>query len=196
MSKLIRRVHMYIALFLAPWIMMYAASTFVMNHRARFQSQPPGPPPFEKEREQVFRGQIAPGAPPREIAAAVLKDIGMDGTHNVNASADKQRITILRNEPVAPRRITFSTSDNRIIIEKQVVKMPAFLERMHRRRGYQQPYALEDMWAFSVDLVIAAMVFWALSGLWMWWEMKKTRVLGFAFGVAGCALFALFLFTI
>ena len=196
MSKLIRRVHMYLALFLAPWLMMYAASTFVMNHRSWFHPRPAVPPPFDKEREDVLRSQLPDGAAPRDIAVAVLRELGMEGAHNVNATADKQRITILRQETVAPRRIVFTPADNRVVIEKQVVQMPAFLERMHRRRGFQHPYALEDTWAFSVDLVIIAMVFWVLSGLWMWWEMKKTRMLGFVFGAAGCALFALFLFTI
>ena len=35
-SKVIRRTHMYVALFLAPWVLMYALSTMVMNHRCRY----------------------------------------------------------------------------------------------------------------------------------------------------------------
>jgi hypothetical protein len=66
---------------------------------------------------------------------------------------------------------------------------------MHRRRGYQHA-ALDDSWAFSVDLVIAAMIFWVLSGLWMWWELRATWRLGALFAAGGLALFALFLFTI
>jgi hypothetical protein len=196
MSKLIRRSHMYLGLFLAPWLLMYAASTFVMNHRAWFHSPDAGPPRFEKEREHVLSSHIPAEAAPRDIAVSVLRELGMEGTHNVNATPDKHRITIVRQEPVAPRRILFTPADKRVVVEKQVVQMPAFLERMHRRRGFQHPYTLEDTWAFSVDLVIAAMVFWAGSGLWMWWEMKKTRALGFVFGLAGCLLFALFLITI
>ena len=187
---------MYLGLFLAPWMLMYAASTFVMNHRRWFQGSESAPPPFQKEREHVFSGNLPEGAAPRDIAVAVLRNLGMEGTHNVNASPDKQRITIVRQEPVAPRRIIFTPADNRVVIEKQVMQMPAFLERMHRRRGFQHAYALEDTWAFSVDLVIATMVFWAGSGVWMWWEMKKTRALGFAFGLAGFVLFALFLAAI
>ena len=30
-SKIIRRVHMYLALFLAPWMLMYALSTLAMR---------------------------------------------------------------------------------------------------------------------------------------------------------------------
>jgi len=40
------------------------------------------------------------------------------------------------------------------------------------------------------------MIFWALSGLWMWWEMKVTRGLGAAALLAGAGLFALFLLMI
>jgi hypothetical protein len=39
------------------------------------------------------------------------------------------------------------------------------------------------------------MIFWAASGLWMWWEMKLTRRWGAIFGMAGLALFGLFVFA-
>ncbi|MEO8425770.1 MAG: hypothetical protein ABI651_01530 [Verrucomicrobiota bacterium] len=32
-SRIIRRVHMYLARFLAPWMLMYALSTLAMSHR-------------------------------------------------------------------------------------------------------------------------------------------------------------------
>jgi hypothetical protein len=47
-----------------------------------------------------------------------------------------------------------------------------------------------------VDLFIAAAVLWALSGLWMWWELKATRGLGLLSLAAGAALFAFFLVTL
>jgi hypothetical protein len=78
-------------------------------------------------------------------------------------------------------------------VEKLPYGTPEFLERMHRRRGYHQPYLLEDLWAFSVDFVIAAMIVWVFSGLWMWWELKVTRLIGALVLLAGIALFALFL---
>ena len=70
------------------------------------------------------------------------------------------------------------------------------LERYHRRRGYATGYGVDTAWAISVDLVIIAMVFWVLSGLWMWWEMKVTRIAGALAVLTGSALFAIFLATI
>jgi uncharacterized iron-regulated membrane protein len=45
----------------------------------------------------------------------------------------------------------------------------------------------------SVDLVIVAMVFWVLSGLWLWWEMKVTRGFGMLSLAGGIGLFVFYL---
>ena len=38
-STIVRRTHMFLALFFFPWVLMYALSTLVMNHRAFFVSR-------------------------------------------------------------------------------------------------------------------------------------------------------------
>ena len=40
------------------------------------------------------------------------------------------------------------------------------------------------------------MIFWVLSGLWMWWELKVTRVLGALFMLGGASLFVFYLATL
>ena len=196
-SKIVRRSHMYLALFLMPWMLMYALSTMAMNHRNFLRGIYGGNAAvYEKEAEQTYRRTFAPGTESQTMAQQILRDLHMDGTHNVNTSKDGTRITIIRNEPFAPKRIIFKPADSKVIVERQVFRAPAFLERLHRRRGFQQKYALEDSWAFSVDLVIVAMVFWVASGLWMWWEMRTTRRWGAVSAAAGLGLFGFFLLTI
>jgi hypothetical protein len=196
-SRLVRRTHMYLALFLAPWMLMYALSTMAMNHR-EFVRHRYGPPVvFHKEAERTLNASLPAGAAPREKARQILRELGMDnGLFTVNAGGGGDRLTILRQDPVAPRRITYTAAGNRLMIEKQEFRAPAFLERLHRRRGYQAGLPLENSWAFSVDLVIVAILFWAGSGLWMWWEMKRTRLAGALVAVSGLLIFGFFLFTI
>jgi len=196
-SKVVRRTHMYLALFLTPWVLMYTLSTMAMNHRDYFKkNHGAGPPVFEKEREFSYDGAFPAGAKPREIAQQILASLGMEGAFGARKSPDGSKVIVNRMEPIATKRLTYTPADGRIVIEKEVFRSPAFLERMHRRRGFQSDYPLEDSWAFSVDLVIVAMVFWVASGLWMWWEMKVTRAWGAVFGITGIAVFGLFLFTI
>ena len=61
-SKIVRRTHMYLALFLTPWIAGYALSTIAMNHRM------PRPTVLTKERDEAYANTFEPGTPPREIA--------------------------------------------------------------------------------------------------------------------------------
>jgi hypothetical protein len=195
-SRILRRTHMYVALFLTPWVLMYALSTMAMNHRDYFRKAYGGNPVlWEKEKEQTYPAAFPARAEPRAIGQQILADLGLDGLHNVNNAADGS-LTIIRHDPVTPRRIRYRPDDGRLIVERQVFRAPAFLERLHRRRGYQSDHALEDGWAVSVDLVIVAMVFWVASGLWMWWELQTTRRWGALFGAAGLALFGFFLATI
>lgn len=192
LSRLIRRTHMYLALFLSPWVLLYALSTIVMNHRHLF-----GPAPqFEKEREQAYQASFPPGAKPRQIGEHVLRDLHLEGAFSVQGPARDGRLNILRQDPLTPRRILYSPAEGKLTVEKVIFRTSTFLEHMHRRRGYQQPYVVDDAWAFTVDVAIVAMVFWVLSGLWMWWEMRVTRLWGGVFALAGVALFTFFLVTI
>ena len=196
-SRIIRRIHMYLALFLAPWMLMYALSTMAMNHRDFFKAYYGGTPAgFETEREETYTGVFPENAKPWMVAEQILHDLNLEGTYGVRGRLDRGRITITRQDPIVPRRITYTTQDNKLVVEKQIFRTSAFLERMHRRRGYRHNYVLEDTWAVSVDLVILAMVFWAASGLWMWWELKTTRKWGTICAVGGTAVFCFFLFTI
>jgi hypothetical protein len=195
-SKLLRRSHMYLALFLAPWILIYALSTMAMNHRQFFTKPGDNPVRFEMESEQTYTGTFPLQATTRQMALQLLKGLNLEGTFSVQGTPDAERITILRQDPIFPRRITFAPKSGQLVVERQVFSAHTFLERMHRRRGYQHDRFLEDAWAVSVDLVIAAIVFWALSGVWMWWELSSTRMWGGACLMLGVALFGLFLFSI
>jgi hypothetical protein len=105
-------------------------------------------------------------------------------------------VIITRNDLLTPRRLTFTPDTRILLIEKLPYRTNVMLERFHRRRGYATEYGVDTAWAVTVDLLIAAMLFWVLSGLWMWWEMKVTRTLGALALTGGAALFALFILAI
>ena len=195
-SVLIRRTHMYVALFLFPWLLMYALSTAMMNHRASFASSTPGGAPvYEKERELTYDGVFPEGAELRTISQQILSSLDLDGAHGVTRRKDAA-IVITRNDLLAPRRLTFVPATRALTVERLPHRTNVMLERFHRRRGYATGYALDTTWAVTVDLVIAGMIFWVLSGLWMWWEMKVTRATGALALVTGAGLFVLFILTI
>ena len=126
---------MYLALFLSPWILMYALSTLAMNHRAAFNARyGPGPAAFETERELVYDGSFAENAELRTISQQILQSVGLDGAHGVTRRKDGA-IVITRNDLLTPRRLTYVPADRRLLIEKMPHRPNAFLERFHRQEG-------------------------------------------------------------
>jgi hypothetical protein len=195
-SRLLRRTHMYLALFLFPWIAMYALSTLAMNHRALFvEHYGAGPVPFVKERTVTIAATFSDTTDAKAIAGQILAAVDLDGAHGATRRNDGT-IVINRADLLTPRRLTYSPADRTVLIERQERRPNALLERFHRRRGYATGYRLDTIWAVSVDLAIIAMIFWVLSGLWMWWEMKATRACGTWAVLGGAGLFALYLMTL
>jgi hypothetical protein len=195
-SKVVRRTHMYLALFLFPWVAMYALSTLVMNHRAWFIAKyGPGAPPYEIERTGRYDGAFAANADPREIARPILTSLDLEGAHTVTRRQDGA-IVITRQDLIAPRRITYAPADRTLVVERMQHRTNALLERFHRRRGYATGYALDTVWAASVDIFIVAVLFWVASGLWMWWEMRVIRMLGLSAVLTGAILFGVYLVAI
>jgi hypothetical protein len=54
-----------------------------------------------------------------------------------------------------------------------------FLTRLHTAHGYPGEQNARWFWAVFVDVMALVMVFWGVSGLFMWWQVKATRKLGF-----------------
>jgi hypothetical protein len=185
---------MFSGLFLAPWMLMYALSTLVMTHRDYVLSfYPSKTPAFTKERELEYTRSFPATATREEIARQILQDIGLVGSHYVSGGRDGKPLVITRQHALRAQRVTFNPKARTVAIEREEFRALTFLERMHRRRGYTQPYALDDTWGGTVDLAVVAMVFWSLSGLWLWWELKSTRGWGTVSLVSGLVLFAIFL---
>jgi hypothetical protein len=192
-SRLIRRIHMYTGLFLGPWMLMYALSTLVMTHREFVGSfYPTKRPAIVTERELDYSRSFPTNATREQIGLQILQDLGLDGTHSVSGGRNGKPLVVNRQHALTTRRLTFDAEKGKVLIEREEFRGPSFLERMHRRRGYNS-YPLENTWGFSVDVAVVAMMFWSLSGIWLWWELKSTRSWGALSFVSGLALIAVFL---
>ena len=193
-SRLIRRTHMYLALFLTPWMIIYALSGLVLNHFPTIRAWYGGSVgQFEKIGERTCATTFSNDADPRMIAAQILDEVGLSGSFNVQPGSNQDRIIINRGGAFAAHRITYFRSENRLLIEEQTFTAPVFVNRAHFRTGYEQPFLSSKIWAVLVDLVVLGMLFWVVSGILMWWEIKPARASGAVFALVGVGAFVLLL---
>jgi hypothetical protein len=69
-----------------------------------------------------------------------------------------------------------------------------FLTQLHLAREYPAGGGVRWLWAVAVDAMAFVMVFWAASGLFMWWQIKAVRGWGavvLVFSAAAAALMGL-----
>ena len=97
MSRLVRRVHMFTGLFLAPWMLMYALSTLVMTHQEYVHSfYASKSPVMVKERELDYSRSFPTNVTRDAIAQQILNDLGMDGAHSVSGGRNGRPLVIQR----------------------------------------------------------------------------------------------------
>jgi hypothetical protein len=196
-SKLIRRTHMFLALFLTPWMLVYALSGLVLNHFQLVRSwygDKLGT--FEKVGERPYDAVFSADADPRLIGAQILEHLDLAGSFIVQGAPSPSRLVIVRNAALSSHRITYLRPEKRLLIERHLFTAPVFVNRTHFRHGYEQTHFPSKVWGAIVDLAIVGMLFWVVSGLWMWWEIKPARGWGAACALGGLGLFGLLLATI
>jgi hypothetical protein len=181
---------MYFALALIPWMLMYALSAFTMNHRQFFQKIYGGIMVRNVlDKEMEYTAAFPENAAPMDMAEQILEDINMTGAYWSNWLPDKKGIFINRDDPVKPRKLTYTFEENLLVIEKEILRPTVYAERLHHRRGFQQKHFFDDAWGFSVDIVILAIILWGVSGFLMWWKLKNTRKTGIIVSLSGAGLF-------
>lgn len=68
------------------------------------------------------------------------------------------------------------------------VDVGSFMKRLHTAHGYPQSVTARWGWAVIVDTMAAMMIFWALSGVLMWLQIKPSRFMGAIAAAGGVAL--------
>ena len=82
-SRLVRRIHLFTGLFLAPWMVMYALSTLVMAHHKLINSfYSSKSPALIKERELDYSRSFPTNMTRDQIAQQILQDLGMEGAYD------------------------------------------------------------------------------------------------------------------
>jgi hypothetical protein len=186
-DKLNRRVHLYGALVLLPWFIMYGVSSYPFAHPQR------GQPKWDVRLERDYTLPPAqPGDDLDAIGAAIMRDVGMSGAFGAYRNpAGNLQVHCPRF--LGPSRITYFEDKHRLVVEDMQFKFSSFLTGMHTRGGFERASGLSKLWAVVVDLFSLATVIWVASGIYMWWGLKRLHFWGWVALGGGLGSFLIFL---
>ncbi|MGI6454828.1 MAG: PepSY domain-containing protein [bacterium] len=191
-DAILRRTHLYLGIFLLPWFLMYGISSLLISHHSWFRSTDPGwQPVFEKE----YQFPADQYEDVREAALLILREHDLENAfwaHHPNPN----RLVIHQFDFWSSNRLTYEQDTNRLTAEHQRLKLDQIILRMHFRGGFIHPGFLNFLWGVLVDIVCIAIMFWIVSGLYMWWKLRKLRTWGLLALAAGTFSFLLLLLGI
>jgi hypothetical protein len=186
-DKVNRRVHLYGALVLLPWFLMYGVSSIPFSHPS------PGRPEWSLRVDKEYSlPPIKPGDDLDAIGAALMREAGMTGRYGAHLNP-AGNLEVYRPRFLGPSRITYYPEKQRLVAEDQKFRLNNFLTGMHARGGFEKAGFLDVTWAVLVDIASLAIIVWIASGLYMWWNLRQLRFWGWLALGAGLASFAIFL---
>ncbi len=193
-SNLNKRSHLYLALFLLPWFLLYSMSSLMISHRQLFKDRTE--PEWTKQIDRSYDLPIPENADLRKIALQVLKDVDMEGSFWVNLQENQGRLNINRFDTWSAIRLVYHIDEQRLTAEHKKFTIRESLLRMHTRGGFQQESMLSDVWAVIVDIVCVGFLIWMATGIYMWWQIKPSRSWGFIALGGGFLCYMIFLMAL
>jgi hypothetical protein len=172
MYKIIRNVHLLLASFSLPFLIMYGISAVQMAHSTWFQMKP-----AVVEREMpLASGQSDARIVAREIMS---RQPEMKGElSNVQASASGLTLRIV--VPGTVHEVRYDRASGLTRIKTSVAGTMGMLNRLHHWAGFWHEPSSMKAWAVFVGVVSLGLLLLGLSGIYMWFTRRPERRIGIA----------------
>jgi hypothetical protein len=172
MYQAIRNIHLLLASFSFPFLVMYGVSAVQMSHNSWFQMKP-------RVQERDFA--LPPGqSNGREVARGVMdREPSIKGeitSVQMNPTVISLRIVV----PGTVHELKYETMSGRAHVRTSVAGVMGMLNRLHHWAGfYHEPVPMK-LWAAAVAFVSAALLLLGATGVYMWFTRRPERRIGLA----------------
>jgi hypothetical protein len=188
-----RDLHLYIGLFLCPFILVFAVSTFLLNHPT---SAAPGSPVAVQTSQSIRTdASLEPGSLPQ--ALDFLHQLHVTGEIDyVRHNAKTGRLFIPVTKPGETIKVEVDLRAQTATVERQDVGLGAAMIYLHKMPGphnarFRGNWVYMAWWKIAADVTVYGTLFLTLSGLYLWWILKAERTIGWILIGAGAVSVAL-----
>lgn len=187
MYSIVRNIHLLLASFSLPFLLMYGVSAVQMSHNTWFQMRPS----VQERQVALTPGQADARAVAREM---MEREPGVRG--EVSTIQPTPRGVSLRLVlPGTVHDIQYDRATGAAKLKTSVAGFMGMLNRLHHAAGLWHEPASLRAWAMLVALVSAALLLVGASGIYMWFTRRPERRVGVVL-LAVNALFAIAVLTL
>lgn len=117
----------------------------------------------------------------QQSAERILSQYGSEQTGSVKPLG-WTKLNFLATVNGEPARITYVLKDGHVEVTRHKgedgFSFRRFFMRLHTSHGQPPHWNTRFLWSLVIDTMAIAMVTWGLSGILMWWQIKRTRKWG------------------
>jgi hypothetical protein len=172
MYRVIRNVHLLLASFSLPFLIMYGVSAVQMSHSAWFDMKP-----AVHERQLTLE---AGQTDARTIARRIMdRERDVKGELS-NVQANDSGVTLRIVVPGTVHEVRYDRTSGIARVTTSVGGVMVMLNRLHHWAGFWHEPLPMRLWAAAVAVVSTALLLLGVSGLYMWFTRRSERRLGMA----------------
>ena len=164
----IRRIHLFTGLFLLVFILMYFVSGYLMIHENWFERGDP------KKTTRTERLTYAGDLSTSEFASHLEENLGVRGKRQPPRRRPDGSWQFNYVRPGVNHEVVISPAGDEATITRSEFGPVGLAHGLHRLHGYGGGW-LYDLWAVVYDLASAAMILFALSGIFLWHQSTVIR---------------------
>jgi len=190
-----RRLHLYLALSLLPWFLVYGASSLFFAHPSAggiFYND--GVPEWSLHAEHPFEEPPpdGDGAALKQMGKRIMELCGLEGSYGVHRQSPTQ-VNVYVYTFLKATQVEYHLDRKLLLVKNRRFRWDQFLTGIHARGGFEQEGILNRLWAVVVDVVCLGFLVWITTGIIMWRQLKHTRMWGWVALAGGIGLFGVLL---
>lgn len=170
MYRWFRNTHLVAGLLAVPFLLMYGLSAVQMSHGAWFSLKPT----VTETTVSVASSPINDG---RALARILMdQDYVRGELREVKAADSGFQLQI--EHPGTVYRVDYSSRTRQAVIRTSVAPFMGMLNRIHHLAGLHNAAFILDAWGGWVVAVSLCLFLLGLTGIYMWFRLKKERAIG------------------
>lgn len=198
-----RKLHIYVGLYLLLFVWLFAISGLLLNHpkwrfaqfwprRKQSSFEQPIQPP-NRRRGRLLKQDLAK-------ARELMRQLNISGEITWTTTYPKAGHFDFRvTKPGKIIDIKANLDTKRAAVEQIQTNVWGVLSGLHHFTGVRmndpkqkRDWFMTKIWSFSMDAIALGLLFWVLSGLYLWYQLQQNRRLGLVIlglGVLCCGFF-------
>jgi hypothetical protein len=189
-----RDLHLYFGLFISPFVLLFAASVFYLNHGKLI---PGGEPPADYYSALDIPDGFdrVKGREAVERAKAILPQVGVAGEIGfLRYVAGDRHLIFPVSKAGSEATVDVDLIARTATVTRRSMNLWESISYLHKIPGphnvaIRGNWIGTQLWRVFADATIYLVLFISLSGIYLWWAIKAERRIGFALLAGGAATF-------